>query len=45
MLYTNHINTINQHHYPQAKNNNWKLSNTIWAIICLALFMLAIIPD
>ena len=41
----NRINKINENSYPQAKVNNWKISNTIWTIICSILIILSIIPQ
>lgn len=38
------INTINKHHYLQAKKNDWKLSNTIWTIICSSILVLSMLP-
>lgn len=39
------INMINERYYPYAKNNGWKLSNTIWTIICSIVLILSIIPQ
>lgn len=40
----NRINKINENSYPQAKVNNWKISNTIWTIICSVILVLSFLP-
>ena len=32
------INFINEHHFPNAKQNDWSLANTLWTIPCSILF-------
>ena len=41
----NEINKINEQYYPNAPKNSWKLSNTIWTIICLILWVLTYLPS
>lgn len=31
------INSINREYYPNAEINKWKISNTVWTIICVVL--------
>lgn len=38
------INKINQEKFPNAPQNNWKISNTIWTVILAILIVLAYLP-
>lgn len=44
VLIQSKINKINEQFYPNAQKNPWKISNTIWLIICLGLWILAYLP-
>lgn len=40
----NKVNKINEQYYPNAQKNSWKISNTIWTIIYLIIWILAYLP-
>lgn len=41
----NKINKVNEQYYPNATKNPWNISNTIWTIICLIIWILAYLPS
>lgn len=43
IIIQNKINFINEQHFPNAKQNNWSLANTLWAIPCSILFFIYLI--
>ena len=38
------INKVNETAYPDAPKNTWKVSNTVWLIIFIVLYVLAYLP-
>lgn len=43
IIIQNKLNFINEQHFPNAKQNNWSLANTLWAIPCSILFFIYLI--
>lgn len=43
IIIQNRLNFINEQHFPNAKQNNWSLANTLWAIPCSILFFIYLI--
>lgn len=43
IIIQNKLNFINEQHFPNAKQNNWSLANTLWAIPCSILFFFYLI--
>lgn len=43
IIIQNRLNFINEQHFPNAKQNNWSLANTLWTIPCSILFFIYLI--
>ena len=43
IIIQNKLNFINEQHFPNAKQNNWSLANTLWSIPCSILFFIYLI--
>lgn len=43
IIIQNKLNFINEQHFPNAKQNNWSLTNTLWTIPCSILFFIYLI--
>lgn len=43
IIIQNRLNFINEQHFPNAKQNNWSLANTLWSIPCSILFFFYLI--
>lgn len=43
IIIQNKLNFINEQHFPNAKQNNWSLANTLWTIPCSILFFIYLI--
>lgn len=43
IIIQNKLNFINKQHFPNAKQNNWSLANTLWTIPCSILFFIYLI--
>ena len=43
IIIQNRLNFINEQHFPNAKQNNWSLANTLWTIPCSILFFFYLI--